>query len=110
MTDPKSTQTAANDESRPDGMLDAAAILEVANGQRSLRRTQNVGTSPRLADARPLPPAEKPEGSYASRQPHKRLFDAADIYELSLAAHPWQAAPIKKTAEPQMETPANKAG
>ncbi|MEM9185393.1 MAG: hypothetical protein AAGB00_02730 [Planctomycetota bacterium] len=81
--------------------INAATILEIAEGRLSVDRAMRVATVPAAA-AETVPLVGKPRG-YASKQPHRSRFNAADIYELSLAAHPWQAPVIEK---PVIEKPA----
>lgn len=76
--------------------IDAEAIYRVANGQLSLRKPLAPATEPLPPKADTLPLAEAPAEGYQPRQPQKRRFDAADIFQLSRSTHPWQAAPIEK--------------
>ncbi len=83
-------------------LINAAVIFAVANGDVTLNRQQPVATDSQPA-AETLPLAEKPAEGYRPRQPNRLAFDAADIFRLSQAGHPWQAEPIEKaesTADP----------
>lgn len=74
--------------------LDAAAIFAVAHGQATFSREMTTSIDP-------LPSAEQPAAVLSieeacKKQPNRNRFDAADIFEIAQARHPWRAEPIQK--------------
>lgn len=103
--------------------IDAAAILAVANGELSLRREPRVGADPPPADPPPAGSSEVDKAAAGAivdgqtgviqrrpKQPDRLKFDAADIYELSRAPHPWQAETIVKADQEPRESAATDGG
>ena len=76
--------------------IDAAVIYAVSQGELSLHQKREATTRPLKQASVAMPPAEKPVGPYNQLQPHRLLFDAEDIFQLSRSTHPWQASAILK--------------